>query len=155
MELYFGTQYVKVTAKGLNESAENAADDSSILTQKMKDLLNVDPEILAHVMDSSTSLDTSVMDIINNNNVTDSPKDDAEEASETGDEKGGETDETGSENGSENGGKEGGETGGQEGEDVYNETIYDYDAPNSEARNSLSQDSQNLFDRLRNVKFPE
>lgn len=95
MELYFGTQYVKVTAKGLNESAENAADDSSILTQKMKDLLNVDPEILTHVLDSSASLDTSVMNIINNNNVTDSPKDDAEEASEIG-------------------GLEGGQTGGQE-----------------------------------------
>ena len=55
----------------------------------MKDLLNVDPEILTHVLDSSASLDTSVMNIINNNNVTDSPKDDAEEASEIGGENGG------------------------------------------------------------------
>ena len=145
MELYFGAQYVTVTAKGLNESA-NLDDDKNLLATKMEKLFTVDSSILTHVLDPSQyALTEPVLTIINSTNITDSStgeevvdastngsKDEAEEAPETGEQEGGKT-----------GGEE-----GEEGGDVYNEKIYGQYTPNSEARESVSQDSNNLYQTL-------
>lgn len=142
MELYFGAQYVTVTANGLNESA-NLDDDKNMLAVKMEKLFTVDSSILTHVLDPSQyALTEPVLTIINSTNITDSStgeevvdastngsKDEIEEAPETGE-------------------QEVGKTGGEEGGDGYNEKIYGQYTPNSEAIESVSQDSQYLYQTL-------